>query len=99
MTTLGGWLDARAPAAPAELAARLRGRLDASATEATIIADLGEAARASLVHARTGPSSDRDRAFDLLLADALLTYACEAALDEEDVEASLSRILRIGAVP
>jgi hypothetical protein len=31
----------------------------------------------------------RESAFDLLTADALLTYACEAALEAEDPESTL----------
>ncbi|MDF2697623.1 MAG: hypothetical protein K0S65_6006, partial [Labilithrix sp.] len=35
----------------------------------------------------------RDSAFRLLEADALLTYACEAALERDDPETALQRIL------
>jgi hypothetical protein len=35
----------------------------------------------------------RESAFRLLEADALITYACEAALEREDPEAALRRIL------
>lgn len=39
------------------------------------------------------PGRDRDGAFALLAADALLTYACEDAAADPDPEASLMEIL------
>jgi len=40
------------------------------------------------------PGRVRESAFDLLAADALLTYACEAALESPDPEGVLGAILR-----
>jgi hypothetical protein len=48
----------------------------------------------ALGSALSRPGRDRAAAFDLLAADALVTYACEAALETPDAEASLERILR-----
>ncbi|MEX2466997.1 MAG: hypothetical protein WD995_08800 [Gemmatimonadota bacterium] len=42
---------------------------------------------------RARPGRVRDSAFELLAADALLTYACEAALETEDVEEALLGVL------
>ena len=41
------------------------------------------------------PGRDREGAFHLLAADALLTYACEASAGEEDVERSLVDLLEL----
>lgn len=51
---------------------------------------------ASLERARAMPGRVRESAYHLLTADALLTYACEAALEDADPEGTLARIL--GAV-
>jgi len=48
---------------------------------------------ASLDHARAVPGRVRESAYHLLRADALLTYACQAALEERDPGATLARIL------
>jgi hypothetical protein len=37
----------------------------------------------------------RESAFRLLEADALVTYACEAALEADDPESALRRILSV----
>lgn len=48
----------------------------------------------ALDRARRAPGRVRESAFHLLAADALLTYACEAALEEDDPEATLSELVR-----
>lgn len=50
----------------------------------------------SVDRARAAPGRVRESAYHLLRADALLTYACEAALEDADPAATLGRIL--GAV-
>jgi hypothetical protein len=55
---------------------------------------LTRAALDALGRARARPGRHRESAFDLLAADALVTYACEAAVEGEDIEDGLSRILR-----
>ena len=52
-----------------------------------------------LASARSRPGRVRETAFELLLADALLTYACEAALEEERPEEALRTILAEVAAP
>jgi hypothetical protein len=55
---------------------------------------------AALDRARAAPGRVRQSAYHLLTADALLTYACEAALEDADPETTLRRILRsVGASP
>ena len=48
---------------------------------------------ASLDRARAAPGRVRESAYHLLRADALLTYACEAAVEGPDPEQALARIL------
>jgi hypothetical protein len=50
-------------------------------------------AMSALESALERPGRVRDSAFQLLAADALLTYACEAALECEDAEGTLLRVL------
>jgi len=79
--TLSAWLDARRPAPPV----RLRARIDAALGPA-LQSDANDAAAACL---RAGEqlarellqenATSRDSALDLLAADALVTYAFEAA--------------------
>jgi hypothetical protein len=79
--TLDGWLDARRPAPPDALRARIRSAIGeplggdaAHATEACLRA--GERLVESLLRS---DNTTRDSALDLLAADALVTYAFEAA--------------------
>lgn len=58
-----------------------------------------DGARARLDAARARPGRQRDSAFELLVADALVTYACEAALDTERAERALRRVLEVGRTP
>lgn len=94
MTDLADWLAARRPPAPPPLSSWLlregRGR-EASA------ADLMEAGVQALERAR--PGRTRASAFELLGADALITHACEAALDEEDPVEVLTAFIRAAAAP
>jgi len=48
---------------------------------------------AELDRARRAPGRVRESAFHLLAADALLTYACEAALEADDPDACLSELV------
>ena len=79
MTSLREWLSSRTPPPPAKLAERL----------AEIVGDVAfeSAGAANLLLERgiqtlRSALSDRDGALDLLAADALITYAMEAAADE-----------------
>jgi hypothetical protein len=102
--TLAEWLAARVPEPPARLAAALQavsregstasvGRRDAE--EIPAVEALATVARERLEQALAHPGRDRESAFRLLEADALFTYACEAALEAEDPEAALHRILGV----
>lgn len=89
MTALGDWLAARRPPVPDGLKEWLAVDGD-PALSVTALADLGIAA---LDRARVSQRLDRHAAFQLLAADAFLTYACEAAVDEPEVASQLHLIL------
>lgn len=79
--TVGEWLEARTPAPPPALRARLRQQLGAALEDDVREAPsrflaAGERLVASLL---ASGSTTRDSALDLLAADALVTYAFEAA--------------------
>ena len=89
MTELAGWLASRQPPVPPAFATRLD---VPSGTEAApgSLTRLGAAALAL-----TDPAArlDREAAFQLLAADAYVTYACEAAADEDDPGSALAAVL------
>lgn len=89
MTGLGAWLDTRRPAVPEALKEWLAvdNGLPLSVSG---LADLGITA---LDRAEVARRLDRRAAFQLLAADAFLTYACEAAIDEPDAASQLHLIL------
>jgi uncharacterized membrane protein len=79
--TLSAWLDARRPAPPVRLRARIDAALgralegDASSAAAACLSAGEQITRALLRENATS----RESALDLLAADALVTYAFEAA--------------------
>ena len=92
------WLRSRAPEPPAALARTLAQRLDA-APDAVLAGDslaevagrLGVATLRTVVQ-RQGVAYDS--AMDLLVADAFVTYAFEAAAEEgEDIDVLVHRLL------
>lgn len=91
------WLSSRHPAPPAPLAAWLGRHGPREAPTPGVLAAAGMEA---LDRVRGRPGRVRDSAFELLGADALLTYACEAALDLEDPLGGLESLLvRVANVP
>lgn len=97
MSDLERWLAARRPWPPDELAGTLRASLSGvSESGGGRAAALSEAGRARLEEARARLGRVRESAFHLLAADALIAYACEAALESDDPEASLLRISDVG---
>ena len=81
------WLDRREATPPPRLLERLREALDAAFTRGVDLpSQFGEAALVCL-EAALRRGDDRSAALDLLAADALLTYGCEAAaeLDRDEV--------------
>lgn len=89
MTALGAWLAARRPAVPEGL----KEWLAVDDHPAVSVADLADLGIAALDRAEVSRRLDRHAAFQLLAADAFLTYACEAAVDEPEVASRLHLIL------
>ena len=111
--SLTDWLAERRPAPPPTLARRLEA-LGADDATGGATADAGEpagegpgsvrrrlerAGLAALDAARAAPGRERDSAWALLMADALLTYAAEAALAEDDPDAALEAMMARAAAP
>ncbi|MGD8321230.1 MAG: hypothetical protein PVJ02_12260 [Gemmatimonadota bacterium] len=95
MSDVRGWISRRSPDPPEALARWLDDLpLDpeASRTHALASAALGQ-----LDHARSAPGRVRESAFHLLAADALLTYACESAMDDPDPVRVLEGLVRNAA--
>ena len=86
MTDLRAWLDARDPAPPPALAARAREVLDeAGALQLPPAAEpLLSAAESLLARMLREGCDTRGTALDLLVADALVTWAFEAAAEGDD---------------
>ena len=86
MTTLGAWLEAREPAPPPALAARARevldetGALQLQRSPAALL----EAAETLLARMLRDGCDTRGSALDLLVADALVTWAFESAAERDD---------------
>lgn len=100
MNPLEEWLGSRRPDPPAELDLRpwLAGVGSESGRSAlrALHDQLARAGLAALDRAAARPGRVRESAFHLLVADALLTYACEAALESTDPESALLRTLEAG---
>lgn len=100
MSSLSDWLDRRRPRPPAELERALRGGGDGSEDAGSgVLETLARRARVRLERALVRPGRVRESAFELLAADALVTYACEAAAESPDAEAALVRLLAVGSGP
>ena len=84
MTTAGEWLQSRTPRPPNALTARLGVLLanEQRGSTAGIAATLFDASVRLLETLLRLEGSTRDSALDLLAADALMTYAMEAAADD-----------------
>jgi len=78
------WLDARRPAPPPALRARLNRAVDElpPAPSSVLPAYLAELGRELLAGVASRPSGGRELALDLLAADAFATYAFEAQAEE-----------------
>lgn len=89
------WVAGRTPAPPGELRERLHRTLESSERSGPALhLTLAHAAEEELERARRRSPRDREAAYDLLAADALVTYACEAALELAEPEAALRELIR-----
>ena len=95
MSAETSWLASRRPAPPEALAGRIRDTEDLAGP--ALVERLVSEALEALGRARARPGRVRDAALDLLLADALLTYACEAALELPDGREALERLVERAA--
>ncbi len=89
MIVRDGWLASRYPEPPVELLSSLEQVREKQPLKNAIV----ETAREALAEACSPIGKVRARAFVLLEADALITYACEAALEADDPGGALRRVL------
>ncbi len=96
------WLATRTPPAPDELKAWLKisgggkdsdSGVDPDGGVASVAGSLLKAGLLHLEEAMVMPGRDREAAYQLLAADALITYGCEAASEAVDVEGVLREVL------
>lgn len=87
---------ARAPGKGEGEGAARSGRSAAGVSPAQRADVLLAAAREALAGAIARPGRVRQSAFELLVADALITYACEAALESERPVEALERLVEVG---
>ena len=94
MIDAAGWLATRTPAPPPELAERIGAIAGTrSCSDVTELAGFLVAEAESLLE---NLRDDRSSAFDLLIADALITYAMEAAaLDHDRFDDTASRAMEV----
>jgi hypothetical protein len=97
------WFGQREREVPSTLAAQLRGTLaEVARGEATQIPDrLLDAGVELVTTVATAEPMTRDHALDLLTADALITYAFEAAAEQPErlvarADAAMHRIAAVG---
>jgi hypothetical protein len=93
------WLDRRVPAPPVELRRAVLAALESDDDGEPLGPSLAKAGRARLAAALARPGRVRASAFEMLAADALITYACEAALSSDDPEGSLLAIVEAAVAP
>lgn len=84
MTDLLRWLESRRPAAPPSLRVAMREVVERADPGPGSLHDRLAIAGLDAVRRVVAEPSTRDHALELLAADALITYACEAALEAED---------------
>ena len=90
------WLATRTPPAPDELKAWWRFSEDQTDHDGGVASVAGFLVARGLAHldeAVATPGRDREAAYRLLAADALITYGCEAASEETDVRGTLREVL------
>jgi len=89
-TPLSEWLRRREPRLPEVFLDRLLSEGSGDASTATLVR-LGTGA---LSRSKNATGRQREAAYDLLTADAYITYACELAARSQEVEAELVAVLR-----
>ena len=90
------WIATRTPPAPDELKAWFKIPGDNSDPDGGVASVPGSLLRAGLLHLEDAvgrPGRDREAAYQMLAADALVTYGCEAASEAVDVRGVLREVL------
>ena len=93
MNQLQEWVGGRLGEAPIELGSSI----DISQFYEGSITTLIRGALSALERACSRPGRVRASAFQVLIADALITYACELALDEKDPDLVLGKLMQQSA--
>ena len=96
MHSPNAWLATRTPPAPDELKAWLKILDDGANFDGGVASLPGCLVAGGLAHldeAVAKPGRDREAAYQLLAADALITYSCEAASEAADVRDVLREVL------
>jgi len=89
------WLDSRIPAGPDPLQGRVRLALRTLVDDADEFTACFNAAATLLERTLEADARSRETAFDLLAADALITYAFEAAADDvNELDERAARAMR-----
>jgi len=96
MTRARSWLVERTPPPPEPLRRWLDG---VELSDDAVLDALVHGGLLELGRARAEPGRVRKSAFHLLAADALITYACEAALERDAPAVELRRIVGLVAAP
>lgn len=94
------WLRSRRPVPPDQLMARMQSALSNSPSTSLSESLIGAATRILADAAHSERANERATALDLLAADALITYAVEAAADDqsrftEETDAIIKRVAEI----
>ena len=90
------WLATRTPPPPDELKAWLKIPDEETDPRGGVGSVPGSLVSAGLLHleeAVARPGREREAAYQLLAADALVTYGCEAAAEAADVQGVLREVL------
>lgn len=87
---LGSWIAARTPPVPGDFGRWMRPSDESAPAGVTALAAEAEQA---LSRALSPEGRPRGGAFDLLAADGFLTWACEAAIESDDPDAALQRLI------
>ncbi len=90
MGALADWIGERTPPAPAEFRSWLPIPENDSELGSEALCRLSVR---DLERTLSRPGRSREGGFHLLAADAFLTYACEAATEEDDLEGALRTVL------
>lgn len=99
MSVFRQWLATREPEPPEAVKVGLEVETIGATEAGELVGVLATAGRSRLDQARANLGRVRASAFHLLAADALVTYACEAALEADDPESALKAVVEVSVGP